>query len=179
MPSSVPGQRKRDAAKIREWAEGQSRLSLENPEEAEQMNRITTAPVSENKPPVFYVDILRFYPDKTFPGQTSNQWCHLMTTGTQEDLQNFARVIGLNLRWIQKPGTELVHFDLTESLRSKAIRAGAVAVSSVTLFRACVLPKRTGKVPGDIAAITSGVAELNEGAELRERPRQDKPEETE
>jgi hypothetical protein len=57
-------------------------------------------------------------------------------------LRAFAKRLRLRMEWIQKPGTDMVHFDLSPAVRDNAIAAGAVPVSGVEQFRRCVLPKR-------------------------------------
>lgn len=62
----------------------------------------------------------------------NTQACHMMSTlegkaGTVE-LVAFARRIGLKEKWIQRRGTALEHFDLTEKRRSAALAAGAYEV---------------------------------------------------
>jgi hypothetical protein len=83
----------------------------------------------------FYVDP----PAHPFKGQL---YCHLMTDGTEDELRAFAKRLRLRMEWIQKPGTDMVHFDLSPAVRDNAIAAGAVPVSGVEQFRRCVLPKR-------------------------------------
>lgn len=53
--------------------------------------------------------------------------CHLFTLpGWEDDLHEFADKIGLLRAWFQE--TTMPHYDLTPSLRARAIRTGAVAV---------------------------------------------------
>ena len=60
-------------------------------------------------------------------GRLNARWSHLMAD-TREELITFAQSIGLRRSWIQdKPSG--VHFDVTESLRQKAIHAGAVPIA--------------------------------------------------
>lgn len=76
------------------------------------------------------------------------KWCHL-TADTTEELQEFARRLGLNPRWFQParlvvdneytrakcperigkpfPGSR-DHYDVTERVRARAIRLGAIPV---------------------------------------------------
>lgn len=54
--------------------------------------------------------------------------CH-MWADTPDELINIARRIGLKLEWIQKEGTDSVHFDLTPKKRVAALVVGAVEAS--------------------------------------------------
>lgn len=59
---------------------------------------------------------------------------HMMADSTEE-LLAMADRIGLNRRWIQKPGTPDEHFDVGMGLRAKAVAAGAVEVTMRDLVR--------------------------------------------
>jgi hypothetical protein len=56
-----------------------------------------------------------------------SRWSHLYAD-TRDELEAFARRIGLRPAWIQTAGP-LVHYDLTDRRRHQAIKAGAVPVS--------------------------------------------------
>lgn len=65
-------------------------------------------------------------------GRLDATWSHLLCdlpgpAGTAE-LLDFARRLGLNPAWLQKQGTSIEHFDLTEPKRQHALRLGAVAI---------------------------------------------------
>lgn len=60
-------------------------------------------------------------------GRLNAVWSHLMADTTDE-LVTFARTLGLNPRWIQRAGTPLEHFDVTEPKRQQALRLGAVPI---------------------------------------------------
>lgn len=60
-------------------------------------------------------------------GRLNAIWSHLMAD-TTEELLAFAAALGLNPRWIQKAGTALEHFDVTEPKRDQALRLGAVPI---------------------------------------------------
>lgn len=53
--------------------------------------------------------------------------CHAIADSTEE-LVTMARGIGVDSKWIQKPGTPREHFDISLSRRALAVRAGAVEV---------------------------------------------------
>ena len=66
---------------------------------------------------------------------------HLMAD-TTEELLAMVDAIGVNRKWIQKAGCHDEHFDIAESKRLLAIRAGAQPVSSRDLI-AVVRRKRS------------------------------------
>ena len=55
-------------------------------------------------------------------------WSH-MFADTPQELQNFARQLGLRPEWLQHAGTYREHFDVTDTVRQQALNAGAVAIS--------------------------------------------------
>lgn len=54
--------------------------------------------------------------------------CH-MIADTTEELLAMADRIGLDRRWIQKPGTPHEHFDVSLAKRAEAVKAGAVEIT--------------------------------------------------
>jgi hypothetical protein len=48
---------------------------------------------------------------------------------TTEELVEMMRTIGVNLKWIQHPGTLNEHFDIAMSKRELALKAGAQAIT--------------------------------------------------
>ena len=74
---------------------------------------------------------------------------HLMSDvigpeGTNE-LDAFARRIGLKVEWRQKSGTETEHYDLFDGAIERAVAAGSVEVRGVDLITRCVRPKRAAR----------------------------------
>jgi hypothetical protein len=58
-----------------------------------------------------------------------NNSCHLFTDNIADDLHGFAQKIGLKREYFQAvPG--FPHFDLTKTMRSRAVREGATQVTS-------------------------------------------------
>lgn len=58
-------------------------------------------------------------------GRMGGKWCHMWTDGTEADLNTFALKIGLKLDWAQyRPN--FYHYDLRPSIRTKALKQGAV-----------------------------------------------------
>ena len=55
------------------------------------------------------------------------RWSHLLAD-THEELEEFARRLGLRPAWIQRPGTVFEHYDVTDEKRRLAIRLGAHAI---------------------------------------------------
>jgi len=69
--------------------------------------------------------------------QIKSKWCH-MTADTKEELISFAQAIGMSAEWFQTckrkcgpEGKECIHwhFDLTQSRRAMAVRAGAKEIN--------------------------------------------------
>lgn len=54
--------------------------------------------------------------------------CH-MIADTSEELEAMADLIGVAPKWIQYPGTPKEHYDIVESKRKLAIKAGAVPIT--------------------------------------------------
>lgn len=71
-----------------------------------------------------YVDDMRL-PARV--GRIEARWSHL-TADTDQELHAFAARIGLRRSWAQYPGTWKSHYDVTDSKRAEAIRAGAVPI---------------------------------------------------
>ena len=55
--------------------------------------------------------------------------CHMMADTTDE-LLAMADKIGVNRKWLQRPGTVYEHFDIAMTKRALAVAAGAKEVSS-------------------------------------------------
>lgn len=66
---------------------------------------------------------MTFYVDNCRTVWRGCKWSHLVTDGSREELVAFAKKIGLKEEYIQ--GWTMTHFDVTTSVREKAIRAGA------------------------------------------------------
>lgn len=58
-----------------------------------------------------------------------------MIADSHEELLAVAAKIGVSARWLQKEGTADEHFDICEAKRARAIRCGAVSVSSKEIVR--------------------------------------------
>lgn len=58
----------------------------------------------------------------------TSRWSHLFAD-THDELERFARTLGLAPAWIQHPCTHREHYDLTEAKRSQALRLGAQEIS--------------------------------------------------
>lgn len=58
--------------------------------------------------------------------------CH-MVADTTEELLAMADRIGVQRKWLQKPGTPHEHFDICKSKRALAIRHGAKPISMYDL----------------------------------------------
>ena len=54
--------------------------------------------------------------------------CHMLAD-TDEELHAMADQIGLSRRWHQKAGTVHSHYDISLTMRRRAIKAGAVTIT--------------------------------------------------
>ena len=72
-----------------------------------------------------YVDDFQL---QAFVNGMNRRWSHLVADSSEE-LTVFARRLGLSAAWIQKRGTRGEHFDVTDSMRLKAIALGAEPIS--------------------------------------------------
>lgn len=63
----------------------------------------------------------------------SGLWCHMVSDTSLEELESFARELGLKPEWSQGD-----HYDLKPGMKFKAMSAGAVEVGSVELFKRMV-----------------------------------------
>lgn len=64
-------------------------------------------------------------------------WCHLVADSLDE-LHAFAARLGLQRRWFQERSF-YPHYDVTVSVRDRAIRIGAVDASRETVIACCKL----------------------------------------
>lgn len=71
-------------------------------------------------------------------------WSHLMAD-TDEELHEFAARLGLRRAWAQYPGTWKSHYDVTDPMRAKALRMGAIPVGYLTDGPRLLECKRTGE----------------------------------
>jgi len=56
-------------------------------------------------------------------------WCH-MTADTKDELHAFAVMLGMNTRWFQDKPNGLWHYDVTKTVRARAVRAGAIEITN-------------------------------------------------
>jgi hypothetical protein len=75
-------------------------------------------------PVTVYVDDMQM---QATVGRITARWSHLQAD-TPEELARFARKLRLRPEWVQHPGTWKEHFDVTDSVREKAIALGAVPI---------------------------------------------------
>lgn len=54
--------------------------------------------------------------------------CH-MIADTDKELLDMCDIIGVQKKWIQHVGTYKVHFDIAQTKRAAAVRAGAVEIT--------------------------------------------------
>ena len=74
------------------------------------------------------------YVDDMEAGYGRMKMCHMIADSTEE-LLAMADRIGVARKWIQKAGTPHEHFDICLSKKSKAIAAGAKAITWTELGR--------------------------------------------
>ena len=83
-----------------------------------------------------YVDDMYRYPMGRFGRMKMS---HMVSDKGEEELRAFANRIGLREGWIQCPGSHRsrVHYDVSMSMRARAIDAGAVQLSMHDLAHMC------------------------------------------
>ncbi|EIU51704.1 MULTISPECIES: DUF4031 domain-containing protein [Mycobacteriaceae] len=69
------------------------------------------------------------------------RWSHLMAD-TDDELHTFAKRLGLKREWAQKPGTWESHYDVTDRLRTAAIRQGAVPIGVFSAETLALMERR-------------------------------------
>lgn len=76
-----------------------------------------------------YVDDMQL---EAVVGPVDGVWSHLFSDlpgeAGRRELLAFADRLGIEARWIQKPGTAREHFDVTESTRQRALALGAMPI---------------------------------------------------
>lgn len=87
--------------------------------------------------------------------------CHLLADTTEELLLMVDR-IGVNRRWLQKPGGPSEHFDICLSKRAEAVAAGAVEITMRDAGR-LVAAKRQAR----LKELRAQSAAPNDGPEIR------------
>lgn len=68
-------------------------------------------------------------------------WSHLYAD-TSEELNSIARILGLKLEWLQYAGTWKEHYDVTDTVRKKALELG---VQSTTYRQTAVFMQQKKK----------------------------------
>lgn len=76
-------------------------------------------------------------------GRIADRWSHLFADSHHE-LETFARRLGLQPGWVQRPGTHREHFDLTDSKRALALRLGAQPISYTLDVPSLLAARRNG-----------------------------------
>ncbi len=56
-----------------------------------------------------------------------------MIADSPEELRGMADRIGLRAEWLQRPGTPHEHYDVTDSMRIRAIAVGAIPIGGVAM----------------------------------------------
>jgi len=68
-----------------------------------------------------------------------------MMADTRSELVAMAKLIGIDAKYIQKAGTYQEHFDVCSSARVKAIKAGAIPVTSKVLVAKMLARRGAGE----------------------------------
>lgn len=68
--------------------------------------------------------------------------CHMIADSTTE-LLAMADRIGVQRKWLQKPGTHQEHFDICLAKRAQAVAAGAVELTQRELATKCWMRRST------------------------------------
>ena len=71
---------------------------------------------------------LMVYVDNMYAPFGRMKMCHL-EADSSEELREFAKRLGLRPEWIQHPGTWKEHFDVSMSLRARAVQMGAKEIT--------------------------------------------------
>jgi hypothetical protein len=67
-----------------------------------------------------------------------------MIADTDEELHAMAARIGVQRKWFQKAGTSTRHYDITMTMRAKAVAAGAVEITMKQAALMCRHRRLTG-----------------------------------
>jgi hypothetical protein len=84
------------------------------------------------------------------------QMCHMIADSTEELLAMVDR-IGVQRRWIQHAGTDREHFDIAQTKRALAVRAGAQEITMRELGR-IIRAKRDRRLTASAALRDAGAA---------------------
>ena len=60
-------------------------------------------------------------------------FCAHMIADTEDELDKMALRIGLKLKWKQKSRSGIIHYDLSPSMRKKAIQCGAEELTTLEM----------------------------------------------
>lgn len=69
-----------------------------------------------------------------------------MIADTDEELHAMAAKIGVQRKWFQKPGTPGRHYDITMTMRAKAVASGAVEITMKQAALMCRNRRLTGEL---------------------------------
>ncbi|KIP14654.1 hypothetical protein KY49_681 [Burkholderia sp. MSHR3999] len=94
-----------------------------------------------------YVDDMYRHPIGEFKTKSGRVYkMSYLIADTTEELLAMVREIGINPKWIQRPGTRDEHFDIAISKRAAAIAAGAIPIT----YRQCGAMNKRRKVTGSL-----------------------------
>lgn len=92
------------------------------------------------------------YVDKEQIAWRGKLWCHLVADSLDE-LHTFAAALGLKRSWFQERAS-YPHYDVTLSVRERALNRGAVSVGKTEMLNSA------RKLKAELAALRSGVQHL-------------------
>lgn len=112
-----------------------------------------------------YVDDMRMQADvPNGPRVVSGRWSHLMAD-TDDELHEFAARLGMCRGWVQYPGTWKSHYDLTDSMRQRALRMGALPIQYLVDGPRLLEARHEGVCFADVLAVEATQAAAEAEAE--------------
>lgn len=85
------------------------------------------------------------YIDNFNAGYGRMKMCH-MIADTTEELLSMCKTIGVQIKWIQYPGTANEHFDICLSKKAKALQNGAIEIGFRDYARMVTNREKTGSL---------------------------------
>lgn len=114
-----------------------------------------------------YVDNMRRYAwmDRGSGRPVTGRWSHLLADDPAE-LAAFAARLGLRPEWLQLPGTAREHYDVVETVRRRAVKAGAVPIAYPRGTANLIITKRLQTSALDAASRDWQVFPLQPGSKI-------------
>ena len=89
-----------------------------------------------------YVDDMRL---PVRAGTAEVHWSQLVAD-TDAELHAFAARIGISRHWVREPDSAITHYDVTETMRRRALAAGAVPIGYLSAERAALIGRRRASI---------------------------------